>query len=205
MRTLTFAQQGACLRWAQPDSSLRFVDRGRMLIWIGRLRPTALSNRYQVRMVAHRSWRRPPVVYVESPPLVTRNGEEPPHLYPSRGATLKSAPLCLWHPKKAEWSPQLRLVDTVLPWAAEWLFYYEIWLATGEWVGGGEHPSAPKSPIVRRLGRRARMPRGFRGNAGRSVRWMRQWFAKAPTRQRRGRSAPSPEHGVRSVTEQREV
>jgi len=21
-----------------------------------------------------------------------------------------------------------------------WLFYYEIWLATGEWCGGGVHP-----------------------------------------------------------------
>jgi hypothetical protein len=27
-----------------------------------------------------------------------------------------------------------------LPWAAIWLFYFEEWLASGEWKGGGEHP-----------------------------------------------------------------
>lgn len=30
--------------------------------------------------------------------------------------------------------------DTIVPWTAEWLLNYELWLATGEWVGGGEHP-----------------------------------------------------------------
>lgn len=31
------------------------------------------------------------------------------------------------------------LSDKVIPWAIEWLFYYEIWLATGEWQSGGEY------------------------------------------------------------------
>ena len=34
------------------------------------------------------------------------------------------------------------IADTIVPWACEWLLHYEIWLATGEWHGGGEHPSA---------------------------------------------------------------
>jgi hypothetical protein len=29
-----------------------------------------------------------------------------------------------------------------LPWAAYWLAFYEYWLATGHWLGGGEHPPA---------------------------------------------------------------
>lgn len=32
------------------------------------------------------------------------------------------------------------LVDSVLLWASLWLFFYEVWLATGDWLGGGEHP-----------------------------------------------------------------
>ncbi|EKK00114.1 hypothetical protein RBSH_04450 [Rhodopirellula baltica SH28] len=24
-----------------------------------------------------------------------------------------------------------------------WLMYYEFWHATGEWLGGGEHPEVP--------------------------------------------------------------
>jgi hypothetical protein len=29
---------------------------------------------------------------------------------------------------------------TIIPWTIEWLFFYETWLATGEWHGGGKHP-----------------------------------------------------------------
>lgn len=31
---------------------------------------------------------------------------------------------------------------TIIPWAIEWLYYYEIWCVTGEWQGGGAHPTA---------------------------------------------------------------
>lgn len=34
------------------------------------------------------------------------------------------------------------LAESVLPWTAEWLFYYEMWHVTGEW-GGPEAPHAP--------------------------------------------------------------
>lgn len=33
------------------------------------------------------------------------------------------------------------LAKTILPWTAEWLLHYEVWLVTGEWVGGGVHPN----------------------------------------------------------------
>jgi hypothetical protein len=33
------------------------------------------------------------------------------------------------------------LAYTVVPWISEWLLYYELWLFTGEWTGGG-HPYA---------------------------------------------------------------
>jgi hypothetical protein len=38
------------------------------------------------------------------------------------------------------------MVDTTLPWTAEWLINYEIWRATGLWYGGGQYPlvRAPK-------------------------------------------------------------
>jgi hypothetical protein len=29
------------------------------------------------------------------------------------------------------------IADTIVPWTAEWLVHYEIWLVTGEWYGGG--------------------------------------------------------------------
>lgn len=36
------------------------------------------------------------------------------------------------------------LADTIIPWTVEWLYFYELWLATGEWLGGGEHPDFGK-------------------------------------------------------------
>ena len=30
------------------------------------------------------------------------------------------------------------IVDTIVPWTAEWLLHYEVWLATGEWLGDGD-------------------------------------------------------------------
>jgi len=32
--------------------------------------------------------------------------------------------------------------ETIVPWACLWLYYYEVWHTTGEWLGGGLHPSA---------------------------------------------------------------
>jgi hypothetical protein len=31
------------------------------------------------------------------------------------------------------------LAMTVIPWISEWLYFYELWLVTGEWLGGGTH------------------------------------------------------------------
>jgi hypothetical protein len=36
------------------------------------------------------------------------------------------------------------LADTVVPWTSEWLFFYEVWHATGLWLGGGTHPNRPE-------------------------------------------------------------
>lgn len=34
----------------------------------------------------------------------------------------------------------MRLADTIVVWASEWLFFYESWLLTGDWLGGGHEP-----------------------------------------------------------------
>ena len=48
---------------------------------------------------------------------------------------------CLFRPW-SDWSGKDAIAFTVIPWLAMWLFYYEIWHATGLWLGGGEHPVA---------------------------------------------------------------
>ena len=39
-----------------------------------------------------------------------------------------------------EFNYSLRIIDTIIPWTQEWLYFYEIWLLTGEWRGGGHTP-----------------------------------------------------------------
>jgi hypothetical protein len=71
------------------------------------------------------------------------SGEPPTHIY--RDDDGDGFRLCLYDPRKDEWSPERLIADTVLPWASEWLFYYEGWLVTGEWTGGGTHPTLRES------------------------------------------------------------
>jgi hypothetical protein len=37
----------------------------------------------------------------------------------------------------------MRIDQTIVPWAALWLFYFEEWLSSDQWKGGGEHPGEP--------------------------------------------------------------
>lgn len=48
--------------------------------------------------------------------------------------------LCLRLPDKWQWNSSILLIDSYIPWAAEWTEFYEIWELTGGWFGGGEHP-----------------------------------------------------------------
>ncbi len=40
----------------------------------------------------------------------------------------------------------MRLDQTIVPWTALWLFYFEEWLESNEWKGGGEHPGDTDQP-----------------------------------------------------------
>jgi hypothetical protein len=73
----------------------------------------------------------PVPIYNEKPyePLAPLPGEILPHFNPDNT-------LCLYHSAK-EWTPAMYLAETIVPWASEWLFHYEIWKGTGEWRGGG--------------------------------------------------------------------
>jgi hypothetical protein len=91
------------------------------------IQPTPGSRVYTVRVTY--ALGRFPRVQVVSPDLETRPGEALPHVY-------GDGPLCLH--LEDEWTPDMLIVDTTLPWTAEWLINYEIWRATGEWYGGGQ-------------------------------------------------------------------
>lgn len=100
-------------------------------IWIGTVQPSAASNLYKIRI--QYDFGSVPKVWVICPELKTRNsGERIPHIYPDNH-------LCLYLPAKREWTRDQAIAKTIVPWTSLWLYHYEIWLATGEWMGGGVH------------------------------------------------------------------
>jgi hypothetical protein len=85
---------------------------------------------------------RPDMIVVEPDLALLAGRRKIPHTYAYKG---KGTCLCLWWPKKRDWVPQMKFADTLIPWTAEWLYYFEIWLKTGEWAGGGVHPDRTHS------------------------------------------------------------
>jgi hypothetical protein len=98
------------------------------MIWRGRLQPTPESPSYHIRI--EHDLNLVPRVFVEKPelPASARNL----HRY-SDGS------LCLFWPEEWQWSEKESLAATIVCWAALWLYYFEMWLVFGEWLG----PSSP--------------------------------------------------------------
>jgi hypothetical protein len=146
-QALTLAQQFNLLK-SNPicAGSGRLTARG--LTWTYRVRPTVLSREYTVRIELERDGI--PAVFVRSPDLMAlAGGRKIPHVYrdPLR--------LCLYLPKAKEWTDILRIDQTMVPWATVWLYYFEEWLVSDDWKGGGQHPSpSDNARLSRRLRRR---------------------------------------------------
>jgi len=114
------------------NATVSATCRGGKLIWNGKLQPTGISNTYRVRLeYSSRSW---PEVYVVSPKLQRVNGEKPPHIY-----SFEEQHLCLYYHEDNDWNRDMKIAETIIPWTTEWLLFYELWLSTGIWHGGGVH------------------------------------------------------------------
>lgn len=144
--SLTISKQVELMRQRWPD--FRVINRtGRLVQWEGWLRP--LSQMYTVQIAFYRERKKgsaehPPDVTVIDPPLRrrTEKPEEPiPHHYQNRNCPERPF-LCLYDPAAREWHPRKSIAHTIIPWTIDWLACYEGWLATGEWRGGGRHPTS---------------------------------------------------------------
>ncbi len=109
----------------------RQIRRGKEFIWRGNLQASPLGSKYEIEIRLRAS--SSPVVFVLDPALMTRDGEEIPHRF-------EDGSLCLHY--HGEWSRRNSIAETTVPWTATWLYYYELWHATGEWLGGGIHPQS---------------------------------------------------------------
>lgn len=121
-RSLSMAQQAFGLRSVFPDASPT-LKHGR-LSWTGGLQPCDLSRSYTVQIIYTRGLY--PAVRVVAPMLKATENGFLPHTYDNGTLCLHDA---------GQWNATMLIVDTIVPWTAEWLLHYEIWLATGEWFG----------------------------------------------------------------------
>lgn len=119
-------------------------DNDKTVQWEGMLQPLPFSREY--RVVIRYTLSHPPVCVVIDPDLSTlAQGRKIPHIYRNQTG-IRGTQLCLYLPvvkpknKVSEWQPTMFLAKTILPWASMWLVYFEFWLSSGEWDGGGvEH------------------------------------------------------------------
>jgi hypothetical protein len=123
------------LLWLQRDAPYgEGTIRHSRLVWRASVQPGALTGTYAIEL-RYRLGERPGI-FVVAPALKRLDGRDPPHRF-------EDGSLCL--NVYGEWRPDMSLAGTMVLWALEWLVHYEIWLATGEWRGGGApHGPQPK-------------------------------------------------------------
>ena len=137
-RILGLREQAAYLRLYWPAFSTKV--RGSLLLSEGELTPDELCSKYSIQVKY--AGGDVPEVRVLQPALQPRvAGGRIPHMY-------EQERLCLYLPGSGEWSGDKTIATTIIPWASLWLYFYEVWSATGKWLGGGVEPTS-KSPIVK--------------------------------------------------------
>jgi hypothetical protein len=133
IKEIPLVHQELTIKHVFPDSTIKRCA-NKSLIWVGQLRPTPLSKSYSIKIILEKG--KVEVLIIDPVKLERYPGKIfLPHVY----STPKQK-LCLFFPDGKEWNNGKLIVDTIIPWASEWLYFYEIWLITGNWFGGGtEH------------------------------------------------------------------
>lgn len=109
----------------------------RSLKWEMDIRPSPNSRVYRIR-IRYTLNEKPKINVIDPPVLQKAKGQDLlPHVY-----STKEQLICLYFPPFEEWTPAKFIAKTIVPWASEWLLYYELWLITGEWLGEGIHHSS---------------------------------------------------------------
>jgi len=126
--TLSFARQ----RWRMSIVHPNFAAKGtrRVVSWTGLLQPSALSEIYKVK-IDYTLRERPKVLVLQPELRRLDSNAKIPH-------TFRDGSLCLHG--RGQWTPDMFIAETIVPWLSLCLLHYEFWHATGVWQGGGHKP-----------------------------------------------------------------
>ena len=101
----------------------------------GSITPSDYCETYRISITLPKG--KPPKVKIKYPEIIPSSKI---HIY-SNGS------LCLYDHRERPWTAQDNIHDTIIPWTAEWLIYYELYKICGKWLGPeAPHDSAPKKP-----------------------------------------------------------
>jgi len=106
-----------------------------LCIWRGSVRPVQAD--YLITVLWDFKLRTPPYVALLDPKIAPREEgqwEYIPHLC-YNDDTPQNSTLCLFDPDGKEWDKTMLIADYTIPWACDWIKYYELWHLTGEWLG----------------------------------------------------------------------
>ncbi len=106
-----------------------------------KIRPDVFSKEYDVKIV-YETGKIVSVYIVNEKLEIAQNRDKLPHVF---NHDLQK--LCLYSKDGGRWSPDKSIVSTIIPWASEWLYYYELWLIDGKWLGGGHDEYADENII----------------------------------------------------------
>lgn len=142
---MSMAEQMRRMKALYPGFEVTF-NGGWRVVWEGNVRPLSKTYRLRVSLIQKEQlgeisigpWC--PQVWLVNPNLQLSTDRAPGvqvlHIYINAFDPMWSG-LCLFDPATGEWTQDMAVAETTIPWAIDWLTAYEGWLATGQWTGGG--------------------------------------------------------------------
>lgn len=107
------------------------------LVCLGSIRPSEDCDTYRVQIDYVKGG--VPQVRIRDP-IIEPNIQY--HTYPD-------GQLCLFDHRMSPWEWRCKVHETIIPWIAEWLVFYELWKVTGKWLGpAAPHGEGAKVPQV---------------------------------------------------------
>ena len=93
------------------------------IIFTGNLQVKVELPVYTIEIIYHGNLR--PKILILNPLPDT----SAPHIFSD------SESLCLYHAKDYKWDKTKLIANDILGWVAGWIYFYEYWLQSGEWIG----------------------------------------------------------------------
>jgi hypothetical protein len=131
------------IKEAFPEAKTKMIKWGHYEVIVS-LNPKNFSRTYDVKIVITEFGAQ---VYVVNEVLeIAKSRKKLPHVY-----SHENQQLCLFSVSQKEWNSKQLIIKTLIPWASEWLFYYEIWLINGDWLGGGHDEYASDNKVQNKI------------------------------------------------------